>query len=111
MIIMGGLTAVAFFIFILKLPTLVRRRLLGFDLLVDIAATVSMMLAFSGTFAGMAAAVVGGLIFSALLIITKFVSGYEKGMIYRSKGNRVKIMWVLVPGIFNNRRQPTWRHL
>jgi hypothetical protein len=102
MLIMGGLTAIAFFVFILKLPAPIRRRLLGFDLLVDVAATCLMMIAFAGSFAGMAAAIVGGLIFSALLIIAKWIGGYEKAVVFKLNG-RIRFVWTTIPPIFNRR--------
>lgn len=100
MLMMGGLTALAFFVFVLKLPAPVRRKALGFDILLDIGATILMMLAFgaSGTYAGMAAAIVGGLIFSALLIIAKKVGGYEHP-VWHDK----RLHWVAVAGLFGGR--------
>jgi len=77
MLLMGLFTAFAFFIFVMKLPTPVRQKALGFDLLLDIAATIAMMLAFAGSYDGMAAAIVGGLIFSSLLIVAKKLWGYD----------------------------------
>lgn len=105
MLLMGGLTAFAFFIFLLKLPAPVRSKLLGFDLLLDIAATIAMMLAFAGSYSGMAAAVVGGLIFSALLIITKRLLGYDHAMWHNSRFH-----WVHVPGLFSRPHAQGARH-
>lgn len=77
MLLMGLFTAFGFFVFLMKLPAHIRARALGFDLLLDIAATVAMMMAFSGSYSGMSAAIVGGLIFSAALIVTKKLIGYQ----------------------------------
>lgn len=77
MIIMGTATAVGFFIFVLKLPLTFRQRLLGVDVLLDIAATMAMILAFAGTYVGMAAAMVGGIVFSILISTLKYMGGYQ----------------------------------
>jgi len=100
MLLMGLITSIAFVVFILKLPTPVRDKLLGFDLLVDIAATIAMMLAFAGSYSGMAAAVFGGLIFSAILIVLKKFLGYDHAMWH----NR-KLHFVHVNGWFSPRQQ------
>ena len=106
MILFGFITAFAFWILILKLPTVVRHRLLAFDIVLDIAITIAMMLAFAGTFSGMGAAMVGGLIFSALLAVTKWGWGYEAFMTFKYEG-KWRARWVPVPGKLTKTRSTT----
>ncbi len=47
------------------------RRVISYDIPVDIAVTVLLMYVFAGTYSGMMAAMVGGLIVSATLFIMK----------------------------------------
>lgn len=101
---MGMFTAFAFFVFIMKLPAPIRRKALGLDITLDVAATILMMLAFaaSGTYSGMSAAIVGGLIFSALLIVTKFLLGYETP---HWNGQTKRFFWVFHRGVFSPRQR------
>ena len=102
MLLMGLFTAIGFFVFVMKLPVPIRSKLLGFDLLLDIAATLAMMLAFAGTFSGMSAAILGGLIFSAMLITAKWLFGYET-----ATWQHGRIYWTTHPGLFSPRtRRP-----
>lgn len=95
MLLPGFLTAIGIFIVLLKMPSTTRAKLLGCDILVDIGVTVILMLAFAGTFAGMMAAIVGGINFSVTLLVAKFVMGYEKPS---RKG--LKIRWAHVPSLW-----------
>lgn len=99
MLMMGFFTSIAFFVFLMKLPAPIRRKALGFDLLLDIAATIAMMLAFAGTYSGMAAAIMGGLIFSAMLIATKKLWGYES-----LHWNNSRPVWLYHAGLLSPRR-------
>lgn len=54
------------------------RKVLAFDLGVDVIATVALIIMFSGTFGGMMAAVLAGCIISAFLYILKRTRGYKK---------------------------------
>mgnify|MGYP000207921243 CR=1 len=54
------------------------KRVLAYDVIVDIVATLGLMTIFAGTYAGMMAAIVGGLFISVVLIIAKKLFGYEK---------------------------------
>jgi len=47
------------------------RRIVSYDIPIDIAVTGFMIWAFAGTYAGMMAAMVGGLIVSAVLFVLK----------------------------------------
>ena len=54
------------------------KRVLGYDVIVDIVATIGLMYVFSGTYSGMMAAIIGGLFISVILIIAKKFVDYEK---------------------------------
>ena len=68
------------------------KRILAFDIAIDIASSALLVVLFAGTFAGMMAAVIGGAIISIVLYIMKKVKGCEKP---RRKG--FKVVWVNVP--------------
>lgn len=77
----GLLTFLGFAILFSKLGTKILRRVLSFDLQIDIFVTASMVILLSGTYSGMMAAICGGLIFSLALSFTKhYIIGYEKLM-------------------------------
>lgn len=97
-ILPGFFTAVGIFILLIKMPTSVRAKLLGLDIFLDIGVTLLLMYAFAGTFAGMMAAIIGGINFSVTLIVAKWLLGYEKP--WRMKG---KLVWVPVAPIWRRR--------
>tara|TARA_R100001463_G_scaffold55910_2_gene107737 strand:+ start:70 stop:354 length:285 start_codon:yes stop_codon:yes gene_type:complete len=68
------------------------KRVLCFDVLVDIGASIALIIMFAGTFAGMMAGILGGAIISIVLFILKKTIGYEKPI---RKG--FKVRWVNVP--------------
>ena len=68
------------------------KRLLAFDIPIDIASSALLIVLFAGTFAGMMAAVIGGSIISVVLFITKKFAGYEK-----PKRKGLKVIWESVP--------------
>ena len=53
-------------------------HILGFDILIDIVATIGLMYVFAGTYSGMMAAIIGGLFISIVLIIAKQFVSYKK---------------------------------
>lgn len=53
------------------------RKVLAFDLAIDIAATVGLAMLFYGTLGGMAIAAIGGLIITVCLWILKKALGHE----------------------------------
>lgn len=71
----GVISALAVFIILMKLPL---RKILGYDVAVDIAFTIMLAWILSGSFAGMMAALIGGLLLSIVLAVTKKLLGYEK---------------------------------
>jgi MFS superfamily sulfate permease-like transporter len=68
------------------------KRVLCFDILVDIGASIALIIMFAGTFAGMMAGILGGAIISIVLFILKRTIGYEK-----PKREGFKVRWVNVP--------------
>lgn len=98
----GLLTAFAFIVLLFKLKGDTVRKLLGFDIYLDILATLIMMKLFAGTFGGMMAAIVGGLVFSIALIFFKKLLGYKKLSVVNSPDHIVPALrWVDV--------NPIWR--
>lgn len=68
------------------------KRVLAFDVFIDIGASLLLMVMFFGTFAGMMAAVLGGSIISIVLYLMKKTIGYQK-----PKWNKYRFQWVDVP--------------
>ncbi|MGB2103131.1 MAG: hypothetical protein ACPHVN_00780 [Luminiphilus sp.] len=79
----------ALFILLLKMNL---RRVLGYDVFVDIICTVVLVTSFSGTLTGMAAAMIAGVAISILLGIAKLLIGYE-----RIERRGLKLTWVTYP--------------
>lgn len=71
----GLFSALAVFILLLKIGI---RKVLYFDLFIDITFTIFLAYLLKGSFAGIMAAVLGGLALSIALIISKYVFGYQK---------------------------------
>lgn len=98
----GLLTALAILILIMKMKGDTTRKLLGFDIYLDLLVTTIMVIAFAGSYAGMMAAIVGGLTFSLALIALKKIMGYKKLKYVNDKDHLVPTLrWVDVP--------PMWR--
>jgi len=88
-LIAGVASAVAILFMLAKLDM---KKVLCFDIAVDIGASIALIVMFAGTFAGMMAAILGGAIISIVLFILKKTIGYEKPI---RKG--FKVRWVNVP--------------
>ena len=74
------------------------RKVINYDILIDILVTALLMYALAGTYSGMMAALVGGLIVSVTLFILKKTMYREQLRLVRiSKFPYRKIDWVLVP--------------
>ena len=54
------------------------RKTIGHDVFVDVLITLTLMVAFYGTFSGMAAAMVGGLVATIVLFIMKKTMVHQK---------------------------------
>lgn len=74
-LITGGVSALGILFLLMKLDI---RKVLYFDILTDISATVLLMVIFAGTFAGMMAAMFGGAMLSITLYALKKTIGYKK---------------------------------
>lgn len=77
MLFAGILTAMGVVILLLKLKKLWLRRLLGYDILLDLSVTALMAMIFMGTYSGMMAAIVGGIVFSLSVHVIKMIIGSE----------------------------------
>ena len=88
-LIAGIASAIAILFMLAKLNI---KKVLCFDILVDIGASIALIVMFAGTFAGMKAAILGGAIISIVLFILKKTIGYEK-----PKREGFKVRWVNVP--------------
>lgn len=75
MFIAGIISAMAFVIVLYKIGI---RKCLGFDLYLDLFVTVTLAVIFGGTYSGMMAAIIGGLLFSIVLMVLKQIHGYQK---------------------------------
>lgn len=98
----GLLTAMALIILIMKLRSDTIKKLLGFDIYLDLLATAIMLWAFAGTYAGMMAGIIGGLTFSIVLILLKRTLGYKKLTYVHTEDHFVPtLQWIEV--------KPFWR--
>ena len=94
MIIAGLLTACAFLILLYKLNL---KRVLQYDIVVDVAITFFLMWIFAGTFAGMMAAIIGGLFVSIVLVLLKKTMPRQKlGVIKTNSFPYRKVGWVTI---------------
>ena len=89
MLVCGLLAACGMLFLLAKLNI---KRVLYFDVAIDIIVTISLLVMFAGTFAGMMAGVVGGAVVSVVLFILKRMIGCQK----LSFTDR-KLRWVDVP--------------
>ena len=84
------------------------RKTIGHDIFVDVLITLTLMVAFYGTFSGMASAMIGGLVASVVLFVMKKTMVHEKLKLrYDSKTLFGKN--VLVPKLEWQTKQPDWR--
>ena len=94
MILAGLLSAAAFLILMYKIGM---KRLLSYDLVIDVLITFALMWLFAGTFAGMMAAIIGGLFVSVVLVVLKKTTPREKlGIIKTKTFPYRKIGWTTV---------------
>jgi membrane associated rhomboid family serine protease len=97
MILAGILTACAFLILLYKINF---KRVLQYDLFIDIAITFFLMWIFAGTFIGMMAAIIGGLFVSIVLVLLKRTMPRQKlGVVKTPSFPYRKIGWITInPG-------------
>lgn len=91
--IIAGLVASTSMLFLLVKLNL--RRCLGYDWFFDIVITLFLAYLFTGTYAGMSAAMIGGLLLSVKLVILKKLVGAERVDI-KSSWTQKTIVWVEV---------------
>ena len=74
MLTIGIISALGLLLLALKVGG---RKVIGMDIVFDIAITITLMIMFAGTFSGMAAAMFGGLFVTILLFIMKRTMVHE----------------------------------
>lgn len=87
-LIISIFTALAVYVVILKIGI---RKVLAYEVTVDIVVTIVLMILFSGTLTGIVAATFAGLFFSIIMYISKLIFGYEK---YEYNPQTKKSEWV-----------------
>ena len=93
--ILAGIATLGFLVLMFKLGL---RKVLGYDIYVDIALTVLLMMMLSGSFDGVMVALVSGLLISIILLILRKFIGYERYEDYAFDDGKVKTIWVRYPG-------------
>jgi len=73
----GILLVMAFILIMIKMKLSYIKRALKYDIFIDIVVTSLMAWLLAGTYSGMMAAIVGGLLFSLFLWLVKQFIGYE----------------------------------
>lgn len=103
----GFLTMLALVILMIKLRKDTLRKLLGFEIPLDIAATLFFMWLLAGTYSGMMAAIVAGLGFSVVLMLTKKLIGYKE-LKWQNDSNHLlpSLKWVDRPGVLAGKGHP-----
>lgn len=83
------------------------RRMLGYATYIDIVFSLSVFWVFAGSFAGMAAAAVSGLLMAVLLSVMRLCCGYERlcyiSWYLRTPEQPEKFRWVRTPRKYNFR--------
>jgi len=67
------------------------RKVIGLDIFFDIGITIALMVMFAGTFSGMAAAMIGGLSVSIVLLIMRKTMTHEVLKIEKGKPSWHKV--------------------
>ena len=100
MLIIGIVSALGLLLLTLKAGG---RKTIGNDIFVDVLITLTLMVCFYGTFSGMAAAMVGGLVASVVLFVMKKTMVHDK-LVIKKKPVRI---W----RINFNKPVPTWERV
>ena len=100
MLTIGILSALGLLLLTLKAGG---RKTIGNDIFVDVLITLTLMVCFYGTFSGMAAAMVGGLVASVVLFVMKKTMVHDK-LVIKKKPVRILRMNF-------NKRVPTWERV
>ena len=85
------------------------RKTIGHDVLIDVLITGILMVAFYGTYSGMTAAMVGGLVASIVLFVLKKTVKHE---VIKLETIRKKLLGINVPlpKVSWQTKEPEWRH-
>lgn len=84
------------------------RKTIGHDIFVDVLITATLMVAFYGTYSGMASAMIGGLVASIVLFVMKKTMVHEK-LKLESANKKVLGLNFSVPKVTWETKQPDWR--
>ena len=84
------------------------RKTIGHDIFVDVLITFTLMIAFYGTFSGMAAAMVGGLTASIILFFMRKTMVHEK-LKLKSVSKKLLGFNFAIPKLTWETKQPDWR--
>lgn len=88
MMLIGIISALALLLLALKIGG---RKTIGHDVFVDVLITLTLLVCFYGTFAGMTAAMVGGLSASIVLFVLRKTMWHEK-LIFKKQPVRIMRM-------------------
>jgi|TARA_R110002072_G_scaffold165267_2_gene318470 hypothetical protein len=99
MLLIGILSALGLLLLVLKAGG---RKAIGADIFVDVAITITLMVCFYGTYSGMVAAMLGGLISSIILFIMKKTMVHEVVTVKKNKYRVPIVTWT--------ERKPDWRN-
>ena len=86
------------------------RKTIGSDIFVDVLITLTLMVAFYGTFSGMAAAMLGGLCASVVLFLLKRTMHHET-LTVKPVDKKVFSKTVSIPFPTWEGQKPKWRKL
>ena len=106
MLAIGIFSALSLLLLALKIGG---RKTIGHDVFVDVLITLTLMVAFYGTFSGMAAAMVGGLVATIVLFIMKKTMVHQK-FVVTTKPTKVLNFTLHTPRGKWEERQPDWRN-
>ena len=106
MLMVGILSALGLLLLALKAGG---KKAIGHDIFVDVLITVTLMVCFYGTFSGMTAAMVGGLVASITLFLMKKFMVHKK---LRIETYKKKLLGMQMPMLSFSwqTKQPEWRH-
>lgn len=92
-ILVGILSAIAVIVVMARISL---KKFMGYPVITDICVTLFLACLLAGTFAGITAALVGGLVFSALITVIRKLLGYQRIGI-----RKMKPVWVDYPPSIN----------
>ena len=98
MLLIGILSAFGLLLLLLKVGG---RKVIGADIFVDVAITITLLVCFYGTYSGMVAAMIGGLCASIALFIMRKTMVHEVVAVKKNKYHIPIMKW--------EERKPDWR--